>query len=519
VPFDALVMRAITAELAPRLAGGHIDRITQLHDAIYVMGESARGERWTLEWGMNPRFRRIRAVSGAPRAARPAPWSAALERAHIVSVAQPAWERTWEWELRAADWNQEAMMLVLELSGHLTNALWIREDGRVGDAWRRIPPERPGRAIWPGIAYQAPPAPADPCQSGNPAELPPWARRLVANQGTTLDDLCRRYADHDFQPHLWPGADGGRDLWVLPGPGTEPYPGSWSDALGLVVGEQERRARLEDARRQALATLRRKLERLEVRQAEAKNLKSVNPEPWRRLGDSLLALGRKWTTLPDAVPDLEDGSLLPIPEHWRDLPYAEAAQRAYQAYKKERARREAASRLVPRLQELIQDAEEALRVASASQDLKMLQALGRAGQDGTARKRPLPYRRFETASGYEVWVGRTEVENQSLTFRDARPDDLWFHVKQYPGSHVILRCGRQDPQREDILDAAELAALYSKARMGSAIPVDYTRRKHVRKRPHAGPGQVLYTQERTLYVTPDPARLERLGARRDRLAD
>lgn len=112
----------------------------------------------------------------------------------------------------------------------------------------------------------------------------------------------------------------------------------------------------------------------------------------------------------------------------------------------------------------------------------------------------------------EIWVGRTAIENQELTFRAARPDDLWFHVKQYPGSHVLLRCGKTPPRPEDIDDAAQLAALYSRAGKGSQVAVDFTARKFVRKRPHAEPGAVLYTRERTLYVTPDAEALRRLGA-------
>ncbi|HZE14261.1 MAG TPA: hypothetical protein VE197_00305, partial [Mycobacterium sp.] len=79
--------------------------------------------------------------------------------------------------------------------------------------------------------------------------------------------------------------------------------------------------------------------------------------------------------------------------------------------------------------------------------------------------------------------------------------------------------GKHNPDLEDLLDAAELAVFFSPAQASSHVPVDYTRRKFVRKQPHAAPGQVLYQREKTLYITPDPDRLRRLGAVSEKLID
>ncbi|MHB8433788.1 MAG: NFACT RNA binding domain-containing protein [Candidatus Tyrphobacter sp.] len=118
----------------------------------------------------------------------------------------------------------------------------------------------------------------------------------------------------------------------------------------------------------------------------------------------------------------------------------------------------------------------------------------------TRRRKPLEMR---TALGSRILVGRSPVENAELTFRVARPNDLWFHARGVPGAHVILaRDDRSEPPAEDLELAAALAAAHSKARESVAVTVDYTQRKHVRKQPNAPPGLVFYTEATSIVVAP-----------------
>ncbi len=96
-------------------------------------------------------------------------------------------------------------------------------------------------------------------------------------------------------------------------------------------------------------------------------------------------------------------------------------------------------------------------------------------------------------------MGRNSKENDLLT-RMAHSEDLWFHAQGLPGSHVILRTQGQATSLSDLLFAAQLAAYYSKARGEKNVAVDYTAKKHVWRPRKAAPGQVLYTQGRTLFV-------------------
>jgi len=115
----------------------------------------------------------------------------------------------------------------------------------------------------------------------------------------------------------------------------------------------------------------------------------------------------------------------------------------------------------------------------------------------------LPYRTFRSSGGLEIRVGRGARHNDALTFRHSAPDDIWLHARQAAGAHVILRWTKPgNPPARDLEEAAVLAALHSRARTSGSVPVDWTRRKHVRKPRRAAPGAVIPDRVRTLFVEP-----------------
>ncbi|MEK6617943.1 MAG: NFACT family protein [Nitrospirota bacterium] len=122
-----------------------------------------------------------------------------------------------------------------------------------------------------------------------------------------------------------------------------------------------------------------------------------------------------------------------------------------------------------------------------------------------------PFRRFEAADGLPIYVGRNARENEELTFKLAKSDDLWLHAHGTPGSHVVVRLEKgADPPPETIKDAATLALLYSDLKKSGKGEVIYTRRKWVRKVKGRPPGTVTVTQEKSVFVTLDRVRLDRL---------
>jgi predicted ribosome quality control (RQC) complex YloA/Tae2 family protein len=154
-----------------------------------------------------------------------------------------------------------------------------------------------------------------------------------------------------------------------------------------------------------------------------------------------------------------------------------------------------------------------LRSRSGEADAGEVQAaLPPEGTPGPGRPgQTLPYRRYRSSEGTEIRVVRGARWNDELTFHHAAPDDVWLHARHAAGAHVVLRWkGEGNPSAKDLTEAAVLAALHSKARTSGSVPVDWTRRKYVRKPRKSPPGTVSLERARTVFVEPDPALEERL---------
>ncbi|TES91659.1 MAG: DUF814 domain-containing protein [Candidatus Cloacimonadota bacterium] len=111
------------------------------------------------------------------------------------------------------------------------------------------------------------------------------------------------------------------------------------------------------------------------------------------------------------------------------------------------------------------------------------------------------YKTFLTKSGKAVLVGRNRDENEKLTFGFAKPKDLFFHIREAPGSHTIL-INDGKLSKNDIVEAAKIAAYFSKAKHSTIVPVSYTERRFVRRSKKLGPGKVILTKEKTIFVEP-----------------
>ncbi|WP_058485304.1 Rqc2 family fibronectin-binding protein [Defluviitalea phaphyphila] len=117
---------------------------------------------------------------------------------------------------------------------------------------------------------------------------------------------------------------------------------------------------------------------------------------------------------------------------------------------------------------------------------------------------------FVSKEGFDIYVGKNNRQNDELTLRFANPTDLWLHTKDIPGSHVIIKTKNKEVPKNTLILAANLAALHSKAKNSSNVPVDYTFKKHVRKPNGAKPGMVIYDNQKTIYVTPDELKIQQL---------
>ncbi|MFV9509944.1 Rqc2 family fibronectin-binding protein [Tepidibacillus sp. LV47] len=132
---------------------------------------------------------------------------------------------------------------------------------------------------------------------------------------------------------------------------------------------------------------------------------------------------------------------------------------------------------------------------------------GRGKVDRRKNKNP-EIEQYRSSEGVPIYVGKNNRQNEYLTHRLAHSTDTWLHTKDIPGSHVVIR--GKDFGEQTLLEAATLAAYFSKAKHSSQVPVDYTLIKYVKKTSGAKPGFVIYENQKTLYITPDEKIIERL---------
>lgn len=121
------------------------------------------------------------------------------------------------------------------------------------------------------------------------------------------------------------------------------------------------------------------------------------------------------------------------------------------------------------------------------------------------REQAQPFRSFHLASGSVVYVGKSARSNEELTFTFARPNDYFFHIRGYGGSHTVLKANvpkGQKPKRQDIETAASIAAYFSKLKRQKNVPVSYTQRKYLKKNKKGKPGSVILMREEVVFVDP-----------------
>ncbi len=187
------------------------------------------------------------------------------------------------------------------------------------------------------------------------------------------------------------------------------------------------------------------------------------------------------------------------------------ANKYFKDYKKSYTAEETLKRLTEADREEIVYFDSVLESISRCKDLSDISEIREELCDGgyikqqSGKKRQLKkteFKEYTSSEGYKILVGKNNKQNDYLTTVLANKNDLWFHTKNIPGSHVIVFCGGQSVSDDTILQAATLAALNSKGADSSQVPVDYTPVKYVKKPNGAKAGMVIYTTNKTVFITP-----------------
>lgn len=215
----------------------------------------------------------------------------------------------------------------------------------------------------------------------------------------------------------------------------------------------------------------------------------------------------------------EDNSILKIPAD----PSLTPVQNAQKYYKEYRKKQTAESKLTDFINQALTEAEYldsvSYSLSRAATDSEITAIKNELIETGFIKSRVMPKKKdqkalkpfqYESSEGFLITVGRNNIMNDKLTLKTASNRDLWFHVKDTAGSHVIVKYDGRDFTDKVIREAALLAAYNSKARMSSNVAVDYTAVKNVKKPNGAKPGMVIYDGYNTEYVTPNQTEIERI---------
>ncbi|MFB3820174.1 MAG: NFACT family protein [Candidatus Methylomirabilales bacterium] len=390
---------------------------------------------------------------------------------------------------------------------------------------------------------------------------PLWAAEVLARAAgpsaaevaRALTQLLGHVVSHAPDPHVLLDA-GGRAELALPlrlahrPAGAQEAAPSLAAALERVARTRGRAEHLAERRRRLLRVLKRVAARLESRRAKLirDGEEFARAGQHQRMGEILVQhqaavpRGAAEATLPDPAGDPGATVRVPLDPRLSALANAErlfrAARRGRRGAMRVAGRMAETERELAEIRELtarlpaaggraeldaIQEALVATRLLAAHDREALAGASpARGAVPGPRAPEPstpagLAPRQFVSSDGLPILVGRNPESNDYLTQRLARGNDLWLHVQNRPGSHVVVRLGSRPggPPRRTLVEAAKLAAYYSQARDEGKVAVDYTLRKYVRKPRKAKPGLVTISQEKTLIVTPDKALVSTLSAK------
>ncbi len=488
-----------------------------------------------------------------------------LSGARLTSVSQPPMERmaifTFDCLDEMGDPTQKR--LVAELMGKTCNLYLLDKDGRILDCLRRIGLDAGARRqALPGLYYQDPEpvGKLDPrllTQSEHLALLQApgadlLADRLMDTLGGLSPLVCREaalFAAGSVDARLQ-GLDAAqtaeklfaffRENLQFPAPSYYALPDgtpkqfafcpirqygscqraqSFSGLLDLyytVRDQKDAMRQKSQAVRKTVSNLCQRLER-KIAIQEKELTATYDRERLRQLGDILTANIHRIQKGAAAVEaeDFydEEMKIISIPLSPILSPQQNAAK-FYKDYARMKTAEKELTRQIALAKEELQYLRSVLEELNRAATEQELEEIRRELQTGgyvkadSGKKRiktpKLPPLRFVSTDGYTVFVGRNNQQNEELTFRSARKDDLWLHASKVHGSHVIIACSGTVPPDNTVTQAAQLAAHYAETAGGQNIPVDVTPVRQVKKIPSGKPGMVIYHSYRTVIVNPYP---------------
>ena len=575
--FDAYFLSAVLSEAKAQCLGGRVEKIFQPSRDTVLFLIRGKESRVKLLIAANPAAPRLHLTAVSPENPPEPPMFCMVLRKHLSGARlsgaeQLPMERAVEFTFDCTDEMGYPVQkkLVAELMGRTCNLYLLSPEGRILDCLRRVGLDESARAALPGLQYRRP----APVEKRDPRELTPegyrellnapgadvLADRLMDTLGGLSPLVCREaalavggsvdvrkdalpenageklhafFAEHLAHPapYAFCAPDGTPKQFafcpVLEYGECRQY-ASFQELLDGFYVQRDRKDAIRQKGQNIRKTVTNHCQRLRRKLAiqEKELAATYDRERLRQLGDILTAnlsrvpRGAKEIRCQDFYdPDMGE---ITVPLSVQLSPQQNAA-RFYKDYTRmKNAEKELKHQLALGAEELayLQSVQEELNRAMTEAELEEirqeLQQGGYLRQDPGRRKMKqskLPPLRFESTDGFPIYVGRNNRQNEELTFRTARKDDLWCHASKVHGSHVIIACAGKPVPDNTVTQAAQLAAYYAETGSGQNIPVDVTPVRQVKKIPSGKPGMVIYHTYRTVLANPYPdIRIDPLNA-------
>lgn len=557
--FDGLFTRAMVKELVDTIKGGRINRIHQPYQNELVLVVRANGKNRRLLLSAHPAYARIQLTDEPFDNPQDPPMFCMLLRKHlegavIEDIHQAGLDRVVVFDIKNRNeiGDISFKQLYVEIMGRHSNIILVdKERNLIMDSIKHVPPAvNTYRTILPGHEYVMPPEqhkrnPLEAAKEDVIAALdwnsgkmdkqivaqfagvsPLLAKEIMhrakfSNPDAVTDaflSVMEPIKKFDLQPVMIIGTQK-ESFYMIPLTSLEGEVKTFPTLSALLdrfyAGKAERdRVKqkghdLERFVKNELEKNESKIKKLEVTLAEAQNA-----EQFQLYGELLTANLYAVKKGMDKVKVQnyydEDGAMVEIPLDPLKTP-AENAQSYFSRYQKAKHAQVAVREQIKKARDEVLYFENLLQQLETASPKDIGEIREELEEEGYLKKRHSRARRknankivlekYEASDGTEILVGKNNKQNDYLTNRVAARDEIWLHTKDIPGSHVVIRS--KNPAPETILEAASLAAYFSKARQSASVPVDYTKVRYVKKPNGAKPGFVIYENQQTVYVTPD----------------
>ena len=543
--FDGFFLHHMVEELRRELVNGRIQKINQPFEQELVLQIRSNRQSHRLLLSAHPVFGRIQLTQTTfENPAQPSTFIMVLRKylqgALIESIEQVENDRIVEMTVSNKNEIGDHIQatLIIEIMGKHSNILLVdKSSHKILEVIKHVGfSQNSYRTLLPGSTYIAPPS----TESLNPFTIKDEKLfEILQTQETTAKNLqslfqglgrdtanelenilvsdklstFRNFFNQETKPCL-------TETSFSPVPFAnqvgEPF-ANLSDLLDTYYKDKAERDRVKQQASELIRRVENELQknRHKLKKQEKELLATDNAEEFRQKGELL-------TTFLHQVPNDQDQVILD--NYYTNQPITIALdkaltpnQNAQRYFKRYQKLKEAVKYLTDLIEETkatilyLESVETVLNQAGLEEIAEIREELIQTGfirrrQREKIQKRKKPEQYLASDGKTIIYVGRNNLQNEELTFKMARKEELWFHAKDIPGSHVVIS-GNLDPSDEVKTDAAELAAYFSQGRLSNLVQVDMIEIKKLNKPTGGKPGFVTYTGQKTLRVTPDPEKI------------